>query len=204
MRGRPARLLRAFLACVVLAAATAGASRAASVSLPTIERQVMCVTCKIPLNVAQSPQANREREYIRTLIAEGHDESEIKDALVVQYSSAVLACRRRTVSTSPPIWCRSWSSSASSRCWRSCCPAGAGARPRALRSPPVRSAPRSLHGSSPTSHASTDPAGPYISWGALIPSRARQEAIVRMLARHRAMRCSSTIAGSAPSTRQSR
>ena len=90
MRGRPARLLRAFLACVVLAAATAGASQAASVSLPTIERQVMCVTCKIPLNVAQSPQANREREYIRTLIAEGHDESEIKDALVVQYSSAVL------------------------------------------------------------------------------------------------------------------
>jgi cytochrome c-type biogenesis protein CcmH/NrfF len=89
--GRPARLVRALLACIVLASVTAGASQAAaSVSLPTIERQVMCVTCKIPLNVAQSPQANREREYIRTLIAEGHDESEIKNALVVQYTSAVL------------------------------------------------------------------------------------------------------------------
>ena len=34
-------------------------------SLPAIERQVMCVTCKIPLNVAQSPQADRERAYIQ-------------------------------------------------------------------------------------------------------------------------------------------
>ena len=60
-------------------------------TLPVIERQVMCVTCKIPLNVAESPQANRERVFIRGLIAQGDSEAQVKDALVSQYGSAVLA-----------------------------------------------------------------------------------------------------------------
>jgi cytochrome c-type biogenesis protein CcmH len=60
-------------------------------SLPVIERQVMCVTCKIPLNVAQSPQADRERAFIQSLIDEGRDEAQIKRALVDQYGSAALA-----------------------------------------------------------------------------------------------------------------
>jgi cytochrome c-type biogenesis protein CcmH len=59
-------------------------------TLPAIERQVMCVTCKIPLNVAESPQADRERAFIRGLIAEGRTEAQIKRALVVQYSASVL------------------------------------------------------------------------------------------------------------------
>ncbi len=59
-------------------------------SLTTIERQVMCVTCKIPLNVAQSPQANRERAYIQGLIDRGEDEAQIKRALVSQYGPTVL------------------------------------------------------------------------------------------------------------------
>jgi cytochrome c-type biogenesis protein CcmH len=63
---------------------------APSTSLPVIERQVMCVTCKIPLNVAESPQADRERALIRRLIAEGKNETEVKDALVGQYGAAVL------------------------------------------------------------------------------------------------------------------
>ncbi|HTA05768.1 MAG TPA: cytochrome c-type biogenesis protein CcmH [Solirubrobacteraceae bacterium] len=78
------------------AAATTGAVTDASaaaprVSLPAIERQVMCVTCKIPLNVAQSPQADRERAFIQSLIDEGRDESQIKDALVAQYGHTALA-----------------------------------------------------------------------------------------------------------------
>ena len=60
-------------------------------SLTTVERQVMCVTCKIPLNVAQSLQANRERSYIQSLIDEGEDEAQIKRALVGQYGASVLA-----------------------------------------------------------------------------------------------------------------
>ena len=60
-------------------------------SLPALERQVMCVTCKIPLNVAQSPQADRERAFIQGLIDNGEDEAAIKRALVGQYGPAVLA-----------------------------------------------------------------------------------------------------------------
>ncbi len=87
--------LTATVAAIVLCAGALGATAAASpavprTSLPTIERQVMCVSCKIPLNVAQSPQADRERAYIQGLIDQGDTEAQIKAALVSQYGSAVL------------------------------------------------------------------------------------------------------------------
>ena len=86
-----ARRALALTAVVVLApAASAGASEAHRASLTQIERQVMCVTCKIPLNVAQSPQADRERAYIQSLIDEGKNEAQIKSAMVAQYGSTVL------------------------------------------------------------------------------------------------------------------
>jgi len=69
----------------------AAAAEPPQASLTSIERQVMCVTCKIPLNVAESPQADRERAFIRELIDEGRDEAQIKRALVGQYGSTVLA-----------------------------------------------------------------------------------------------------------------
>src|SRR6185312_12592464 len=82
-------LVLAAAALVVWLAPTAAAEQPRA-SLPQIERQVMCVTCKIPLNVAQSPQADRERAYIRSLIARGYSEARIKHALVGQYGAAVL------------------------------------------------------------------------------------------------------------------
>ena len=51
----------------------------------------MCVTCKIPLNVAESPQADRERAFIQGLIDDGRSDAQIKDALVGQYGRAALA-----------------------------------------------------------------------------------------------------------------
>ncbi len=89
------RLHRAALPLVLVTAVAAGActtalAAVARTSLPVIERQVMCVTCKIPLNVAQSPQADRERAYIQGLIDEGETEAQIKNALVGQYGPAVL------------------------------------------------------------------------------------------------------------------
>jgi cytochrome c-type biogenesis protein CcmH/NrfF len=72
------------------AAAAAPPAPVARASLPTIERQVMCVTCKIPLNVAQSPQADRERAFIQSLIDRGQTEAQIERALVGQYGPAVL------------------------------------------------------------------------------------------------------------------
>jgi cytochrome c-type biogenesis protein CcmH len=59
-------------------------------TLPTVEGQVMCVTCKIPLSVADSPQANRERAFIQGLIDQGRNDGQIKRELVYQYGPAVL------------------------------------------------------------------------------------------------------------------
>jgi cytochrome c-type biogenesis protein CcmH len=85
--------IAAFPPAVSLAAITATppySSVPARASLPAIERRVMCVTCKIPLIVAESPQADRERVFIRGLIAEGKTESEIESALVSQYGPTAL------------------------------------------------------------------------------------------------------------------
>ena len=60
-------------------------------TLPAVESQAMCVTCKIPLQVAQSPQADRERAFIQRLIDAGLTEAQIKRALVREYGPTVLA-----------------------------------------------------------------------------------------------------------------
>jgi cytochrome c-type biogenesis protein CcmH len=58
--------------------------------LTDIENDVMCVSCREPLAVAQSPQALAERNYIRHLIALGQTKPQIEQALVGQYGPAVL------------------------------------------------------------------------------------------------------------------
>jgi cytochrome c-type biogenesis protein CcmH/NrfF len=70
--------------------APAAAGVAPRASLLAIERQAMCVTCKVALDESQAPQANTEREYIESLIDRGEDEAEIKRALVAQYGPTVL------------------------------------------------------------------------------------------------------------------
>jgi cytochrome c-type biogenesis protein CcmH len=59
-------------------------------SLTDIESDVMCVACREPLEVAQSPQADAERGYIRGLIAQGETKAQIERNLVSQYGAAVL------------------------------------------------------------------------------------------------------------------
>jgi cytochrome c-type biogenesis protein CcmH len=59
-------------------------------SLTDIEGDVMCTSCREPLAVAQSPQADSERAYIRGLIAEGETKPQILQNLVAQYGTAVL------------------------------------------------------------------------------------------------------------------
>jgi cytochrome c-type biogenesis protein CcmH/NrfF len=76
---------------LTIGAGAAHAAQPARASLPVIEREVMCVTCKIPLELAESPQADRERAFIVALIGRGADERAIKQALVSQYGAAVLA-----------------------------------------------------------------------------------------------------------------
>jgi len=79
----------ACLALALLAPAAAAAEQAAS--LTEIEKQVMCPICGTLLQLAESPQAQRERAFITGLIAEGKSEAQVKDALVAQYGDEVLA-----------------------------------------------------------------------------------------------------------------
>jgi cytochrome c-type biogenesis protein CcmH len=73
---------------LVPAAASAACPRA---SLPDIESQVMCLVCGVPLSLADSPQATRERSFINGLIDRCKSTSEIRAALVAQYGPRVLA-----------------------------------------------------------------------------------------------------------------
>ncbi len=86
------RLLVPLAAAALLAPAApaADAAGAPRTSLPAIERQVMCVSCKLPLNVSQSDQGDRERAFIQGLIDRGENEAEIKRSLVAQYGPTVL------------------------------------------------------------------------------------------------------------------
>ena len=76
------------LALALLAPAAGAAGPA---SLTEIEKQVMCPVCGTLLQLAESPQAQRERVFINRLIDEGKTEGQVKDALVAEYGDEVLA-----------------------------------------------------------------------------------------------------------------
>jgi cytochrome c-type biogenesis protein CcmH len=63
-------------------------------SLPDIEDEVMCPTCGTVLAHAFSPQAERERVFIRAQIEQGRTKQQIKDALVAEFGEDVLATPR--------------------------------------------------------------------------------------------------------------
>ncbi len=86
---RPRRLILLALA-VVAVGAPQPAAAATRASLTDLENDVMCVSCRESLAVAQSPQAYAERAYIRKLIAQGLDKPQIERELVAQYGTAVL------------------------------------------------------------------------------------------------------------------
>ena len=84
---------RATLAAIALLAGAAAPALAVPqrTSLSAIEPQVMCVTCEIPLVVAESPAADQERHFISQLVAQGDTAAQVKQALVAQYGEGVLA-----------------------------------------------------------------------------------------------------------------
>ncbi len=89
------RWVAALLMIASLAVAAAPLAQAADTTTPRasltdIENDVMCVSCREPLAVAQSPQAESERNFIRHLIAEGQTKAQIEQALVGQYGESVL------------------------------------------------------------------------------------------------------------------
>jgi cytochrome c-type biogenesis protein CcmH/NrfF len=83
--------LLALVAVLALAAPTAATAATPRTTLGDVENEVMCPVCGTPLNVAESPQANRERDFIRAEVAQGKTKEEIKRDLVAQYGPNVLA-----------------------------------------------------------------------------------------------------------------
>jgi cytochrome c-type biogenesis protein CcmH len=83
----------AMLSAIVVLLSAGGQALAASpqTSLPDIEDEVMCPICGTLLELSNSPQAERQRVFVRRLIAAGQSKDEIKDALVAQYGRSVLA-----------------------------------------------------------------------------------------------------------------
>jgi cytochrome c-type biogenesis protein CcmH/NrfF len=79
------------IALVLLAMLAPSATATPRASLTEIEKQVMCPVCGTLLQLAESPQAQREKAFIQRLIAEGKTEAQIKDALVAEYGDEVLA-----------------------------------------------------------------------------------------------------------------
>jgi cytochrome c-type biogenesis protein CcmH/NrfF len=60
-------------------------------SLSEVESEVMCPVCGTLLELAESPQAQREKVFVKRLVAEGASKEQIKDALVAEYGQEVLA-----------------------------------------------------------------------------------------------------------------
>ncbi|MBV8955540.1 MAG: cytochrome c-type biogenesis protein CcmH, partial [Solirubrobacterales bacterium] len=85
------RFILVAAALLLALAPSAALAATAKTSLSDVEDEVMCPSCHEPLALAQSPQANAERNFIRMLIAQGQTKAAIKQALVAQYGTSVLA-----------------------------------------------------------------------------------------------------------------
>jgi cytochrome c-type biogenesis protein CcmH len=85
------QVIRASLFVVAAALLVAATPPQPKTTLPDVEDEVMCPICGTALNLSAAPQADRERAFIRRQIAAGKTKEEIKDQLVAQYGSQVLA-----------------------------------------------------------------------------------------------------------------
>ena len=86
-------MTRTFLIAVALALASPF-SAAATEQQPTLaelEGELMCPTCKTTLDQSHAPVAERMRGFITRRIGAGDSKSEIKDQLVEEFGTGVLA-----------------------------------------------------------------------------------------------------------------
>jgi cytochrome c-type biogenesis protein CcmH len=78
-------------AVLLVLLALAGAASAAPPNAADLESQLVCPVCETTLDQSNAPIAQRMKAFIRARIAAGDSEQEIKDALVAQFGSQVLA-----------------------------------------------------------------------------------------------------------------
>ena len=84
--------MRAYaLVAFVVALLVAAAPAAATPSPSDLEAEFVCPTCKTTLDQSDSPIARRMKQMIRTRLAEGATENQIKAELVAQFGPAVVA-----------------------------------------------------------------------------------------------------------------
>ena len=81
-----AALLVAAVALVAVAGADAAPPNAAD-----LEAEIICPVCETTLDQSNAPIAERMKAFIRLRIAAGDSEEEIKDALVAEFGTEVLA-----------------------------------------------------------------------------------------------------------------
>jgi cytochrome c-type biogenesis protein CcmH/NrfF len=81
------RLVVISVAALLLLAGPAAAKQ----SFNDLEDEVMCVSCNVALNIAESPQAEQERGVLRKLVDRGLSKQQIKDRMVDIYGPNVLA-----------------------------------------------------------------------------------------------------------------
>jgi cytochrome c-type biogenesis protein CcmH len=79
------------LISLALVAVTPAQAAAPQASQTELEGEVMCPVCGTLLELAESPQALREKAFVKRLVAEGRSKEQIKQALVAEYGPAVLA-----------------------------------------------------------------------------------------------------------------
>ena len=86
---RRALVLAVALLALAMTPAALGAQPRASFN--DIEDEVMCDTCNVPLNIAESDRADQERAAIRRLIARGLTKQQILAELKSTYGPGILA-----------------------------------------------------------------------------------------------------------------
>jgi cytochrome c-type biogenesis protein CcmH len=92
VRPRPALAVWLGVAAALLAIGAPSAQAATpQTSLSEISSEVMCPVCGTLLELAESPQALREKAFVSRLVNEGKSKDQIKDALVAEYGTEVLA-----------------------------------------------------------------------------------------------------------------
>lgn len=86
------RLLALIVVAMLVAPAGALAATCPKAAIGDIEDEVMCLQCGVPLNLAEdAPAAKRERAFIQSRIDRCQSKGQIKDALVAQFGSRILA-----------------------------------------------------------------------------------------------------------------
>jgi cytochrome c-type biogenesis protein CcmH len=84
------RLALTVLALALLVPAVAGASELKPTPAE-LESELVCPVCETTLDTSDAPAARRMKTFIRARIAAGDTKSEIKDKLVADFGSTVLA-----------------------------------------------------------------------------------------------------------------